>query len=417
MKKVLILTVTAGNGHNACAMGMKRKLESIGEVEVKVVDLLKSFSTRLNVWVADRGYALAVSRMLPLYNAFYRHYMKADPNKRYSCPSQKTVVSALRGFMEEILSFRPDVIYCTHFYGAIALTDLKLCYALPCKTVVSNLDYVNSPFWEAGIGVDYFAIPNDDFTDEFIKEGYRPEQLLPLGLPVDERTLERVEKEEARRRIGLDEDTFTVTVMYGGGCWSGGFGIFKSLIKSLEGRRAQIIVINGRNEKNFRKVQKFRLPQGLRVCNVGFTHEVPLYLSASDMIINKYGGTSVTEMINKSVPMLVPRKMAAQEQYNLEYMSKKGVALSFGNRKELKTQVLRLMDDSALREKMAENMQCLKKNAIDDLARFILSFPQADYSAYDREKLDLSRITKDVKKALAAADKAARREAKRNIGR
>ena len=62
-------------------------------------------------------------------------------------------------------------------------------------------------------------------------------------------------------------------------------------------------------------------------------------------------------------------------------------------------------------------MQCLKKNAIDDLARFILSFPQADYSAYDREKLDLSRITKDVKKALAAADKAARREAKRNIGR
>ena len=49
MKKVLILTVTAGNGHNACAMGMKRKLESIGEVEVKVVDLLKSFSTKLNV--------------------------------------------------------------------------------------------------------------------------------------------------------------------------------------------------------------------------------------------------------------------------------------------------------------------------------------------------------------------------------
>ena len=28
--------------------------------------------------------------------------------------------------------------------------------------------------------------------------------------------------------------------------------------------------------------------------------EVPLYLSAADLIINKYGGTSVTEMINKA---------------------------------------------------------------------------------------------------------------------
>ena len=42
MKKVLILTVTAGNGHNACAKGMKRKLESTGDCEVKIIDLLKT---------------------------------------------------------------------------------------------------------------------------------------------------------------------------------------------------------------------------------------------------------------------------------------------------------------------------------------------------------------------------------------
>ena len=42
MKKVLILTVTAGNGHNACAKGMKRKLESTGDCEVKIIDVLKS---------------------------------------------------------------------------------------------------------------------------------------------------------------------------------------------------------------------------------------------------------------------------------------------------------------------------------------------------------------------------------------
>ena len=60
MKKVLILTVTAGNGHNACANAMRQVLLDKG-AEVKVVDLLKSYSTKLNVWVADGGYSLAAS--------------------------------------------------------------------------------------------------------------------------------------------------------------------------------------------------------------------------------------------------------------------------------------------------------------------------------------------------------------------
>ena len=51
MKKILILSVTAGNGHNACAKGMKEKLESFPDTEVKIVDLLKAFSTLLLVFV------------------------------------------------------------------------------------------------------------------------------------------------------------------------------------------------------------------------------------------------------------------------------------------------------------------------------------------------------------------------------
>ena len=38
MSKILILSVTAGNGHNACAAGMKNKLEEKG-AEVRVIDI------------------------------------------------------------------------------------------------------------------------------------------------------------------------------------------------------------------------------------------------------------------------------------------------------------------------------------------------------------------------------------------
>lgn len=407
-KRILILSITAGNGHNACANSMKRKLESLDDAEVKIVDLLKSFSTKLNVWVSDKGYSLSVGKLLPLYNAFYNHYKKAAPEKRYSCSSQKTVVSTLNGLMKEIMDFKPDVIYSTHFYGAIAVTDLQLVYKLPCTTIVSNLDYVNSPFWEAGIGVDYFAIPNEDFIEECIYEGYSREQLLPIGLPVDERTLERLDKSEARKKLGLEDGVFTVMVMFGGGHWNGGFKIFNELVTALKGRQAQIIMVNGRNEESYKKIEHMHFDKGLKVLNVGFTNDVPLYLSAADVILNKFGGTSVTEMINKSLPMLIIEKMAAQEQYNLDYMKEKGVALSFKNGKELKQNILKLMDDPELLKSMSEKTKELQKNSIDMLAKFILNSPAADYSELESRNIDFDRVEKEVKKQLKIADKSSR---------
>ncbi len=407
-KRILILSITAGNGHNACANSMKRKLESLDDAEVKIVDLLKSFSTKLNVWVSDKGYSLSVGKLLPLYNAFYNHYKKAAPEKRYSCSSQKTVVSTLNGLMKEIMNFKPDVIYSTHFYGAIAVTDLQLVYKLPCTTIVSNLDYVNSPFWEAGIGVDYFAIPNEDFIEECIYEGYSREQLLPIGLPVDERTLERLDKSEARKKLGLEDGVFTVMVMFGGGHWNGGFKIFNELVTALKGRKAQIIMVNGRNEESYKKIEHMHFDKGLKVLNVGFTNDVPLYLSAADVILNKFGGTSVTEMINKSLPMLIIEKMAAQEQYNLDYMKGKGVALSFKNGKELKQNILKLMDDPELLKSMSEKTKELQKNSIDMLAKFILNSPTADYSELESRNIDFDRVEKEVKKQLKIADKSSR---------
>ena len=407
-KRILILSITAGNGHNACANSMKRKLESLDDAEVKIVDLLKSFSTKLNVWVSDKGYSLSVGKLLPLYNAFYNHYKKAAPEKRYSCSSQKTVVSTLNGLMKEIMDFKPDVIYSTHFYGAIAVTDLQLVYKLPCTTIVSNLDYVNSPFWEAGIGVDYFAIPNEDFIEECIYEGYSREQLLPIGLPVDERTLERLDKSEARKKLGLEDGVFTVMVMFGGGHWNGGFKIFNELVTALKGRKAQIIMVTGRNEESYKKIEHMHFDKGLKVLNVGFTNDVPLYLSAADIILNKFGGTSVTEMINKSLPMLIIEKMAAQEQYNLDYMKGKGVALSFKNGKELKQNILKLMDDPELLKSMSEKTKELQKNSIDMLAKFILNSPAADYSELESRNIDFDRVEKEVKKQLKIADKSSR---------
>ena len=414
MKKVLILTVTAGNGHNACAKGMKTKLEQIAgeDVEVKIVDLLKKYSTAKQAWTADKGYNLAVSKFLPIYHICYNHFKKRSSDKRWTGATQTTALSTVGGLLKELLEFQPDVVYCTHFYPAIALTDLKLLYNFPCKVVVSNLDYVNSPFWESAIGVDYFIVPNEDFIAESMDEGFKKEQLLPLGLPCDGRTLEKWDKDEARKELGLEKDVFTVMVMFGGGCWKGGRKIFNDIISSLKGKKAQVIMINGKNQEDFERIEKMDFPDGIKVVNVGFTNQVPLYLASCDVIVNKFGGTSVTEMINIGRPMLITEKIPTQELYNLKYMKEKGVALSFKNKKELNKNLTLLYNDKSLRQRMEEKTVALRKNAITDLAKLILNFDKADYSDFKAKLSSLKHVEDDGKKYKVEENKEIRKNVK-----
>ncbi len=400
--KVLILSVTAGNGHNACAKGMKEKLEEKGTT-VKVIDLLKEFSTPINVWTADKGYNLAVGKLLPLYNAFFNLYKQSKPENRYVCSGQGIPVSTLSGLYKEINTFRPDVIYCTHFYGAIALTDLRLCYSVPCKVIVSNLDYVNSPFWEAGIGVDYFAIPHEDFIEECVNEGFSKEQLVPTGIPVNGKFFNEVDKKEARKALGLDEDEYTIMIMMGGGHWGGGAKIFEWIASGFK-KNAQVILINGRDKVGFDKVEKMKktLPKNIKLCNVGFTDKVDIYMSAADVIVDKLGGTSATEIINKKLPFVVTRELPAQEEYNLDYLEGKGFACSFENKKELVSHLERLMSEEA-RKPIIEKLEKFRRDGITELANLILSQPEAKFDDEYIATIDYKKVGANVKKALRKA--------------
>ncbi len=395
MKKVLILTVTAGNGHNACAYAMKAQLEA-GGVTVEVVDIIKKYSTHLTKFFVNKGYCFAVSRLPKIYNKFYDKYREANPAKRYKCRAQGAALSTVNGIYKKICEFKPDVIYCTHFYGAIALSDLKLVNKLPCKCIASILDYVISPFWEAGINLDYLTIPNKDFTNELLFKGYEKSKLLPLGIPCNAGNT-YIDKRSARKKLNLDEDCFTVLTMFGGGYWKGGFKLFKDVLSAVGSKNVQIIVINGKNKRNFKKTAKLQKKTNVKILNVGFTENMPLYLYAADVAVTKCGGISSSEMINCGIPMIVTENIPAQELYNLQYLKDKNAALSFENADELKDIFNKILKDKKILENMRESALQLKTCALKDSAEFIMDLPDADYTAF---KSNIKRPKKAVKRAL-----------------
>lgn len=414
-KRVLILTVTAGNGHNSCAKAMAAQLTACG-AEVKIVDYFTSWHTPYQRWTVDDGYNLACTYALRVYNACYKAEKRRPPQRRYS---RKVLAQKLALCVEEELlalldEFRPDVIYCTHFYPAVAIGDARLVTDIPAKLYLTTFDYTLCPYWDGAIGVDYINLATPDFVDECLRLGYRREQFLYCGIPVAAKFSEEIEKPAARRELGIAEDMFTVMVMFGGGQWSGGYKIFRQVLAAVEGAPApvQIIMINGRNKKDKDRIDRLLdngMYKGHRIVNVGFTDRIELYMSASDAIVTKLGGTSATECINKLLPIVAAEKLLPQQEAdNAVYLRARGAALTYKNTAQLSAHLLHLMTDDKFREGIKEAQRALRLGGIKELAEHILSQPYAEYSG--------PILTKGIKKRIYAAmderDRLARRSLK-----
>lgn len=406
--KVLILTVTAGNGHNSAANTLKNRLLDAGH-EVKVVDLIKVYSSKLQAWLIDGGYGLAIDFLRPIYDAFYNSYLKYNPKKAHKCPTQVTVKKVNGGLLEEIYSFQPDVIFGTSFYCGMALTNLRRVYKLPSTNIACMLDYVVSPFWEASVGgVDYLTLTNEDFRQTLLEKGFKDENLVSTGIPVGLQFNEHMDKGKAREKLGLRQDLFTVLIFFGGGTWHGGHRVLKQIVKHIKDE-IQVVIINGKDEKTKNKIDKemAKYPKNIHLTNIGFCKEVNLIESACDLMIGKGGGLCLTECINKGLPLLAYSKVPGQEKYNEKYLLEKGIGLCFKNNKELISKILALKNNPHVLEDMSEGLKAIAMCGNEEIFKLIVSQKKADYSGIDTN-IDYKQVNKIVNKARKKGKSAVR---------
>lgn len=405
MKKVLILTVTAGNGHNSAANAMKNKLEQIGGVEVKVVDIIKKYTSKFNSWIVDKGYNIAAGYLGGLYNVFYDSYMNYPVDKASVCPPQFSVKDLNGELLKLIYEFKPDVIYTTTYYGGMALTNLRRVFPLPSVNIACMLDYVVSPFWEASIGgIDYLTLAHEENRQVLLDKGFLNKNLITTGIPVGDKFSVDIDKIKAREMLGMDKTLFTVLILFGGGHWHGGYEILHALLKKIK-RNIQIVVANGHNKKAKEKIDsemKF-YPKNFKIVNLGFTDKIDVYMSASDVMVGKGGGLSVTEAINKGLPLISTAHLLRQEYYNIKFLKDRGLGFTFSNYKELAMRLNDLYENYGKLDEIRKGLDGLKTSAIEDIAKLIMEQPKADYSKIDTASIDYGKVNKMVNKGRKKA--------------
>ena len=343
--KVLILTVTAGQGHNSTARAVADELTSRGH-EARVVDTFKYLAPLIGETI-DRSYLATINQLRRLYRAAYRRGEERRVTPGRVSPVRLSAMAFAPKMAKYIAGYDPDVVLCTHVLASMVLDVTKqyiaqeraaadkprplaaarhLPPAFRAYTCAVVTDFAFHPYWEESVHLDAVVTPAEAMEEQGLRKGFKKEQLLPLGIPINPSFAVRNDRAEALRSFGLDPAYPAVLLMSG----SMGYGNSKKVVKQIDSINIpfQIIVVNGNNKRQYKSLLTFNKTYSGK-CTLypyGFVNNVEVMMSAADCIITKPGGLTVSEAISKALPMILVNPIPGQEERNVDFLLNNGIA-------------------------------------------------------------------------------------------
>ena len=351
--KILILSVTTGYGHHSTANALAEELKG-RNADVVVVDLYEKVS-KFKYDLLDKGYTFSIKHMKKPFGKAYRTLVQYEPARNFVniLAGNKRVA---KKFAETIQYYQPEVIISTHVLAAQVIDILKSHKYITVPVFGIVTDYCIHPFWEDIEYIDYIVTGSEYLNFTSAKRGLDIGKILPLGLPVRDEFCNRIPKDEARRKLELENRT-TILVMGG----SMGYGNIAQWIEEIDKLpyEIQIVCICGKNEKLFHKMNQMHTNSPMRV--LGFTNRVALYMDASDCIITKPGGLTITEVMCKRLPMILVNPIPGHEVGNAEFLTNCGAAIRVTEQFSVSEAVYYLLSNPGRLELMERSIEMISR--------------------------------------------------------
>lgn len=366
--KGLILSITAGQGHNQTALVLDKQFKERG-VETEYLDVYGYINPHLSDSV-NKIYLMSTKSIPKIYGGVYRLAEKRNIQPKVGVRGMTKLTNSVlsRKLINLIQEKRPDFIICTHIFAALLVTYISSIESLNALTVGIVTDFTMHPYWEDSY-LDYYILPDKRLVIQGMKKGFPENRLLPLGIPIDPKFMNKHDKAEAKRELGIDSER-AVLVMSG----SMGFGNIVSEIRQLDKLEIDfgIVTICGRNKKLKERIDALKTKK--KIYNHGFTKKVDLFMDACDCIITKPGGLTTSEALAKQIPMLMNNPIPGQEDRNVEFLLNAGAAMKISRTNPLDEAVYQMFISDEHRALMRKNMRLLAKpTAAADLVDFVIS--------------------------------------------
>lgn len=352
-EQILFLYASPNGGHKSCAEAVRKVLNNCYPSSVYSIgiDTITHLYPILGQIIAKTY--LEILRHTPqLWNFLYD-----NPDVEELTREIRQIFSFFNGQkLKSILEeYTPTALVCTHAVPCSVIAEQKKRGNCDLPLIGIITDYAVHSYWLHS-HVDLYIVANQESAKTLATKGIEKNKIKICGIPVDPCFNKKIPKSEARKKLSLDPQKMTLLVMGG----THGWGQLKEITKELSSLKGpfQILVVAGANkelEKDLAFTQEFK-----NIKIVGFSKEISLLMDASDLLITKPGGMSLSEALIKELPMILVNPIPGQEERNASYLVSNQAALQIKDVKELKECVKKLFSQSEELEKLKKRINAIR---------------------------------------------------------
>lgn len=336
MKRILILSASFGDGHNAAARSIRDAIALSGEpATAEVIDLFEIASPRLNA-VMIKAYQ-SIVRFAP---AVWSRVFAVFDNPTLFVPQIRAMRKNRNVLGDLLRKTNPDVVVSTYPVYSHLIAELYRAGERPFRliTVITDSISVCAAWFHAPS--DVFVVADDPTATVLREKGVAQERIKPLGFPVSPLFARGPEVPLVNPANG--ERPKILYVINTGKSRAG-----HSLEELLQIPDIQLTITTGRNAALKARLERRLLEHGERVRILGWTNQMPQLLMSHHLLIGIAGGATVQETIAAACPMIVNQVIPGQEEGNARLIEMLGGGVVARNMKEVPELVRETFADGA----------------------------------------------------------------------
>ena len=316
--KIIVTYASAGAGHFKAAEALYAYLkEHHREIDVTLIDILEKTNVLFRA-IYTHGYLFMIKYALFVWRlGFWISYVKS---LRLVSRPIASVINRLntKNFAKFLIQENPDWIISTHFLPSEISVYLKKTRKINSRVVSVITDFGIHPFWISE-GTDMYIAALDSTKEWLIREGIKEEKIKVFGIPVDSKFLKEYDKGILCKKIGIEQNKFTILIATG----SFGIGPIEEIVDLLY-KEVQVLVVCANNKILYKKLKNKNYPN---TKIFGFIDNIQELMAVSQIIITKPGGLSISESLVMDLLPIFIMAIPGQETQNLKALAHCGIGI------------------------------------------------------------------------------------------
>jgi processive 1,2-diacylglycerol beta-glucosyltransferase len=314
----LILSCSGGAGHIRAAEALHKTAQRSNlPIRTEQYDVL-DFTSKLFKRFYSESYVQMVNRAPELWGYLYQQSERKPYEKKGLLKTFDQI--NYRRYLRILRELRPDAIICTHFLPYISVSNILRKNGVLAPVFAATTDFDVHQLWIDPI-VERFYVFHQESAWQLQSKQVLKDKIKVTGIPVMPEFQSHTKAKEARRKLGFNENYFTILSL------SGGFGMGRvkdiveqvsSTLNAFPKRKFNLLIVCGKNDKARAEIESIHFPNNVQAHVFGFVSNIHDLMDASDVLISKAGGLTSSEALAKSLPMLIIDPIPGQESRNTD---------------------------------------------------------------------------------------------------